>query len=176
MTTEFYPLKNYEGRYEISKTGLIRTIERTYVDSKGRLNTQKQSFMKINIDRSGYPVVKLTKPDGSYGTQYLHRLLAINFIPRVEGKNIVNHLDGNKRNYELNNLQWSTPKENFLHAVNNKLIKLTGKKMVAVKNRCNGEAFSTIKAASRVAEINYYKFKQMLHGLRPNKTCYEIAA
>jgi hypothetical protein len=67
--------------------------------------------------QSGYIVCKLTKPDGSYGTQYVHRLVAFTFIPNPENKEFVNHKNGNKLDPSRKNLEWATRSENQLHAI-----------------------------------------------------------
>ncbi|MEJ7316913.1 HNH endonuclease, partial [Staphylococcus epidermidis] len=54
--------------------------------------------------------------DGKSHDFYVHRLVAGAFIPKVEGKNYINHKDGNPRNNEVNNLEWCTIAENNLHA------------------------------------------------------------
>lgn len=70
---------------------------------------------------------KKTKPlDGNYlgfkvnkGTKYVHRLVATHFVPRVDGKTIVNHKDGNKLNNRADNLEWCTQAENIAHSIAN---------------------------------------------------------
>ncbi len=96
------PIKGYEGYYKISNLGRIKNI---------RTNT----FKTISIGKIGYPVVYLYK-DGSYKTYYVHRLLAETFIPNIDNKLQVNHIDGNKTNNSLNNLEWITYFKNIQHA------------------------------------------------------------
>jgi hypothetical protein len=51
----------------------------------------------------------------------ISRVVAIHFVPKIDGKNIVNHKDGNKYNDKSNNLEWCTYSENSLHAISKKL-------------------------------------------------------
>lgn len=68
-------------------------------------------YLKPCLDGKKYRIVNLKKK-----TKKIHRLVAENFIPRVEGKNHVNHIDGNKDNNDISNLEWCTNQENALHA------------------------------------------------------------
>lgn len=75
----------------------------------------------VNVDSismSGkYPSVR----DWGGKAWLLHRLIAECFIPNPENKPVVNHIDGNKRNYKIENLEWATHQENSQHAWNNGL-------------------------------------------------------
>lgn len=64
---------------------------------------------------NGYKHVDLRKDAQGYKIS-LHRLLAITFLPNLENKRTVNHIDGNKLNNVLNNLEWATDAENTQHA------------------------------------------------------------
>lgn len=174
-TTTFYPLKYYEGRYEISRSGIVRSCNSFKFDTLGRINDLKQKVIKINLDkRSGYPVVKLTTNNGKYGTQYLHRLLALTFLRRPDNKNIVNHKDGEKQNYSLTNLEWTTQSENHLHAIALNLIKLPFENKIPVKDRCTGRKYPSIKRSTVTLNLDYFRTKRMLKGIIPNTTCLEI--
>lgn len=97
-------VRSIEGypNYSISAEGVICNI------STGRIKSTYTS-------KRGYTTVGL-----SYRNKYklftLHRLLALHFIPNPENKPQVNHIDGNKLNNKLSNLEWVTNKENTKHA------------------------------------------------------------
>lgn len=90
-----------EANYEISDEGQVRNKETFKIKS-------------IRYSNKGYPRVTLY-PSGK--TYSVHRLVAENFIPREIGKDCVNHIDGNKKNNLLSNLEWCTPRENTRHAI-----------------------------------------------------------
>jgi len=73
------------------------------------------------LNKLGYPAVTVRKDNSNRTTtEHIHRLLALTFIPNNKGISVdkldVNHIDGNKLNYSLNNLEWNTRKENCDHA------------------------------------------------------------
>lgn len=104
---KWIPIKGYEGLYEVSTHGNVRSIKRS--GSKGGIS-------KIFDDR-GYDRVYLSK-NGKMKQFILHRLVAIAFISNLENKEQVNHKDGNKQNNFVHNLEWVTRKENELHKRN----------------------------------------------------------
>lgn len=96
------PIPNFENYYEASNTGFIRT-----------LRTKK--VLKTYTINSGYKCLKFTV-NGERSSHLVHRLIAITFIPNTEEKATVNHIDGNKQNNCLSNLEWHSYSENCLHA------------------------------------------------------------
>lgn len=68
--------------------------------------------MKINYDKMGYPIVMLSK-DGKRKTKRIHKLVAKAFIKNPNKYTIINHIDGNKTNNNINNLEWCTQKHNI---------------------------------------------------------------
>ena len=175
MKNKFYPLKNYEGLYEINRDGVIIRIERECINSLGHVAKLNKHVMKTKLDkRSGYPVVKITKQNGKDGTQYVHRLVALTFIPNPLNKPFVNHKDGNRNNYSIQNLEWVTARENYLHAVINSFIKMPFES-VSLLDNCSGKRYKSIKEATTDLGINYNLGKLMIRGIIPNNTCLEKA-
>ncbi len=79
-------------------------------------NMQRGNLLQGSSNRvTGYYVYKITI-NGIKKTRLIHRLVAETFIPNPENKKEVNHLDGNKYNNRLDNLEWATPSENQHHA------------------------------------------------------------
>lgn len=109
----FVPIKGFEGYYEINRAGEVYSLDR--IDSRGRkLKRRKMKHTKCN----GYLTVALSK--NGYGRPFgVHRLIAIAFIPNPEGKPSVNHIDSNKTNNNIENLEWVTQQENTIHSVKN---------------------------------------------------------
>lgn len=110
-------VEGYEGVYEINKVGQVRSTERVIYKSNGATQKLKGKMLKTHLNSSGYPVLRLSNlTNGKREMVRLHRLLAEHFIPNPEHKPEVNHIDGNKANFTLSNLEWVTPKENRKHA------------------------------------------------------------
>lgn len=107
----------YEGSYEISNLGRIRSLDR-YRSKDGIF--LKGVLRKPQMDSRGYYQIGLYK-DSKQKLVLLHRLVASHFIENPESKEQINHIDGNKLNNVSNNLEWCTRKENMVHASQSKL-------------------------------------------------------
>ena len=114
----------FEGVYELSDSGVIRSKDRMCVDSKGRKRFRKGQVLNPDIASNGYYRVTLAK-DGKKVQKYLHRLVAEYFIPNPDNLPQVNHKDGNKLNCSINNLEWVSVKDNVIHAYRHGLINHT---------------------------------------------------
>lgn len=97
----------------------------------------------------GYPVVSLVKDGKSY-LRTIHILLARTFIPNPENKPQVNHIDGDKLNFSLENLEWVTAKENNQHARRTGLHKTDGDKPIKQID-CFGNIVCIYKSASEAS-------------------------
>ncbi|RKJ52866.1 hypothetical protein D7X33_31535, partial [Butyricicoccus sp. 1XD8-22] len=109
-------IKGYEGYYEVSNLGRVRSLARIVVDKSGRKHNVKSKILKSRKGGPGYLTVNLNK-DGKGKTFNVHRLVAEQFIPNVYNKRVVNHIDGNKTHNHVNNLEWVTHSENHQHAL-----------------------------------------------------------
>lgn len=130
------PVKGYEGYYEVSNTGLVRSVERLRsVTLKGEKHkyTIKPKILSAAKNARGYLFVSISNTglSGGYNSKVIHRLVAEAFVPNIKSKPFVNHIDGNKLNNNASNLEWCTNAENIQHAYRIGLIP----KMKGVKNK-----------------------------------------
>jgi len=109
-------IKGYEGFFQISNKGRVKSLAR--VDRRG--HRVKERILKHHTSRNGYHRVGLNK-NGKYPIKYIHRLISEAFIPNPENKPQINHIDGNKLNNKIDNLEWVTSKQNCIHARDNRL-------------------------------------------------------
>jgi len=96
------PVKGYEGLYEVSDAGDVFSVR------TGRM-------MKSSMTSHGYMRVVI-QVDGKQSMKHCHRLVAEAFIPNPDNLPQVNHIDGNRLNNHVSNLEWCTPSENLKHA------------------------------------------------------------
>lgn len=110
---EWRTIEGFEGSYEISSHGQIRSLDRSHTAGtrtrviKGGIKTPEEMV-------NDYFRVYLYK-DNKRSRHFVHRLVALAFIPNPEGKPIVNHMDRNRKNNNVTNLEWCTDKENNQH-------------------------------------------------------------
>lgn len=101
----------YDGKYQIDDLGNIYTVKRQGTDAR---------ILSKQINRNGYECVDL-RNGSNKRKELVHRLVAFAFIPKPDGKDFINHKDGNKQNNNVSNLEWVTRSENMKHAYRNGL-------------------------------------------------------
>ena len=107
-------IEGYEGLYQVSTCGNVKSLPKVRRNGTGTY-IQKERLLKPSNTSTGYKKVELCK-DGKRKGFKVHRLVAIAFIPNPDNKPEVNHIDGNKINNNIDNLEWVTSSENSVHA------------------------------------------------------------
>lgn len=103
-------IPGYEGVYQVSNFGRIKTIAHWQTYINGDKHFYKEKIRKPGVGPTGYLSIRL----GSKGREAgVHRFVAEAFVPKIPGKNDVNHIDGDKSNNMANNLEWVNRKENI---------------------------------------------------------------
>lgn len=128
-------IKGYEGLYQVSNLGNVKSINR-YVKynrwkESNSLQLRKEKMLAKTKTNNGYLRIMLSK-NGSHKMVLLHRLVANAFISNQNNYSQVNHIDCNKENNCVSNLEWCSCKMNMEHAWENKIYK--GRKIAQYKN------------------------------------------
>lgn len=169
------PLKDFETSYEVSNNGKIRTLTRKVECHNGKIITIPGKELKCS-ESKGYKKVMLHKNHEIVRQTTLHRLIAETFL--ANKKECVNHIDGNKQNNDISNLEWVSYSENNKHACRTGLkppqkgekgsnAKFSNKEVEEIRNRCfydrdryediAKEFDMTPQAISDIATGKYYK-------------------
>jgi hypothetical protein len=104
----------FEGLYQISNYGNVKSCRR-YVNAKFGKRVVNEKLLSLGKDKDGYFMAILCQ-DGIKKTVKIHRLVANAFIDKFDDKNIVNHIDSNKSNNIVSNLEWVSSLENSCHS------------------------------------------------------------
>lgn len=109
MITEIWrDILGYEGLYKISNYGRVKSLYHNRI-VKGGKYPNGYKYVALSKDHVKHPIL-------------IHRLVAIAFINNPDSLPVVNHIDGNKQNNQVNNLEWVTQSDNLKHAVNTGLM------------------------------------------------------
>lgn len=114
------------------------------IDEEGNCFSHKSKRLLKPQMSNKYPTYNLTYPDGKKRKTYIHRMVAENFLEKIQGKDIINHKDGDTHNFSVSNLEWVTPRENSLHAHKMKLIKVGNQKINLYTKDLNGEVWKDV--------------------------------
>ena len=160
-------IKGYEGLYQVSNYGRIKSLDRIIKDSHRSYN-KNDKILKLSFNFQKYLMVNLSK----YGVKKsyrVNRLVAEAFIPNPLNKSQVNHIDGNKINNNVENLEWVTPSENMQHAYKNGLINITDeyRELKSESSKGNNNPFygkhHSDKTKNKISKANKGKMDGIKH-------------
>lgn len=103
-------IKGYEGIYEVSELGKVRSVDRTVKFQDGRVRKYAGKELKLKMDKGGYAIVQLRK-NGIYKTCVVHRLVAEAFLPNPNNLPQVHHLNHDRKDNRIQNLKWVSKSE-----------------------------------------------------------------
>ncbi|MCF1614639.1 NUMOD4 motif-containing HNH endonuclease [Tetragenococcus koreensis] len=165
MKENWTEIIGYEGAYEISTYGRVKSLNRIIKNSRGTTMYIKGKMLKPNLNDSGYPKVCLHYK-GKQNTFKVHRLVAGHFIENPDNLPEVNHKDENKLNNFVNNLEWCTSRYNINYGTRgNRQSKTKGKKVRAIDS--NGKvvvSFDVVRKASAYG-YSYQRISECARGL-----------
>lgn len=109
------PVLGWEGFYEVSESGEVYSLTRSIRRSDGTMQTWAGQRLTAYTNSRGYLAVRLSRP-GCRKVARVHRLVAEAFLPNPSALPEVNHLDGDRTNPSVNNLEWCSASQNRWHA------------------------------------------------------------
>ena len=115
ISEEWKDIKGYEGLYQVSNMGRVKSLGRIVIRKNGKKLSIKERILNPWISCGGYLQVELHNGSGKRNTPKVHRLVCEAFHENPENKPCVNHIDENKANNEASNLEWCTYEENNTH-------------------------------------------------------------
>ena len=147
-----------DGQYQASTFGRIRSTDKPVWNGKG-MAKHKGRVLKLGFNHKGYLCLQKCR---NVPTQSVHRLIALTFIPNPDNKPQINHIDGNKQNNHVENLEWCTNGENAKHAYMiglNHHSETSGRPKRKV-NQIDIQTGKIIKTFNSIAEASYAMCKK----------------
>lgn len=128
-TEEWRAVAGYEGLYEVSNLGRVRSLDRVVINKLGQRRHIKGQIIKVIPKENGYLHINVWENRKPIH-KYVHRLVAEAFIPNPNNYPVVNHKDEDKTNNRVDNLEWCTQQYNITYNNVHNRSKATMKKRV----------------------------------------------
>jgi hypothetical protein len=158
-TEEYKDIRGYEGLYQVSNLGNIKSLAKSYKDANGEYRTVNEYVLFRRRNKSGYLTVVLWKDD-TRREFLVHKLVASAFLERAEGLYEINHIDGNITNNDVSNLEWCDKKpqgaklsrhDSVIEAIKNLNI---GEAKIVIKRGNEAIIFDSITAAAKLLGVS----------------------
>lgn len=162
-------IKGYEGYYMVSNLGRVKSLDRYILKSNGRKEFNKGKIKTLSYNKRTNVYEVHLKRDGKRKCMKIHRLVAEAFIINDDpvNKTTVNHIDGDRSNNMLNNLEWASYSENLKHAydvlkrpINSTKIKK--RPCYSIDTLGNIEEYDSIAQASRKTNISETQIRRLI--------------
>lgn len=105
MKEEWKDIEGFEGYYQVSNMGRIKSVDRDVLYSNGRIHHYNEKIRVLCKDKDGYQITTLNKDGKSYSRR-VHQLVACAFLPNPDNLPSINHIDEDKTNNRVDNLEW----------------------------------------------------------------------
>lgn len=171
MDEKWMPIRDFEGCYEISDKGRVKSVERDILNGN-KIYHKKEKVLKPHINKTGHLLVVLCKDNKTY-PKLIHRLVAEAFIPNLENKPVVDHIDTNPANNCVENLRWVTVQENCMNPltrVHNSESKKGHKGYLIHHSEETKKKLSEAHKGRKLSEEHKQKISESHKGLRKGKS------
>lgn len=144
----------------------IPSLENYEASNLGNIRYKGRANRKLQLSNSGYLYVGV-RDNGKFMNLRVHRLVAETFLPKIDGKDFINHIDGDKTNNRVDNLEWCTASENEIHKV-----RILGKKQTPPINVSKvvdidtGIVYESIKEAAEATGADRHHIGEVASGKR----------
>lgn len=157
---EWKDIPSFEGYYQANRNGEIRSVTRQVK----KWNGKKLVYGRVlKPAQQRYQIVRFSK-DGVVSAHLVHRIIVETFIRKIRTDEVVNHLDGNKHNNAVENLEICSQKQNIAHAI--KKLRVDYKKHPMAKKimRSDGTLFNSINEAAKQSCVSRGNIWRQMHG------------
>lgn len=173
-------IPGYEGLYQASSLGRIKSIDRAITYSNRHNHIHKGKILIQRECTGGYLYAVLSK-EGKVKNCRVHRLVASSFIPNPNNLPQVNHLDKNRKNNSVLNLQWCTGSENQIHSFTNgrsrdtkQLIEANKKPIAVIKDGKIIHTFNSLKECCKSLGMSNSCIRRVIKGERKHYLGYKF--
>jgi len=164
-------IEKLDNQYAVSTFGRVKSVNAVITKSNGCTYTRKSKIIKPQL-RDGYLRVRISL-NGVKSTHSVHRLVAEAWIDNPKCKSEVNHIDEDKSNNHISNLEWVTAKENVRHSfkIGKRLVASKQNKAKPVLNTNTGIFYKSLLDASKTIDsISYSGLQHQMNGTVKNTT------